>query len=203
MNPPDLPVFSAIIVAGGKSSRLGGTPKASLSNGKHTLLESTLLAVEDACERVVVGPADLPLPAQITLTREDPPFSGPAAAITAGIRALGEGAEKDAADWVMVLAVDMPRSADLVGALRKATADASAEVEGFFGVCGGVSQPLAGIYRYEKLKETFNTDTSNRSVRKFLNTMNLQAVELPPGLTDDVDTWDSAHQSGFDAPQWS
>ena len=78
------PGFCAIIVAGGKSSRLGNTPKAGLSNGTHTLLDRALLAVSQADACVVVGPETLPVPNDVLLTREDPPYSGPAAAIHAG-----------------------------------------------------------------------------------------------------------------------
>ena len=77
------PGFCAIIVAGGKSSRLGNTPKAGLSNGTHTLLDRALLAVSQADACVVVGPETLPVPNDVLLTREDPPYSGPAAAIHA------------------------------------------------------------------------------------------------------------------------
>ena len=84
------PGFCAIIVAGGKSSRLGNTPKAGLSNGTHTLLDRALLAVSQADACVVVGPETLPVPNDVLLTREDPPYSGPAAAIHAGAEKLAQ-----------------------------------------------------------------------------------------------------------------
>ena len=84
---PEYPAFScaAVIVAGGQSSRLGHVPKASLSDGTSTLLDCALQAVRQASPRVVVGPDTLPVPSDVLLTREDPPFSGPAAAIHAGL----------------------------------------------------------------------------------------------------------------------
>ena len=76
---------AAVIVAGGASRRLGHVPKASLSDGTSTLLDCALNAAAVAFPRVVVGPESLPLPTGVLRTREDPPFSGPAAAIHAGL----------------------------------------------------------------------------------------------------------------------
>lgn len=83
-----IPAFCAIIVAGGKSSRLNHTPKAGLSNGSQTLLERALDAAGQAQLRVVVGPETLPVPSDALHTREDPPYSGPAAALHAGLENL-------------------------------------------------------------------------------------------------------------------
>ena len=76
---------AAVVVAGGASRRLNHVPKASLSDGTNTLLGCALEAVDAASPRVVVGPESLPLPSGVLRTREDPPFSGPAAAIHAGL----------------------------------------------------------------------------------------------------------------------
>lgn len=190
--------FSAIIVAGGRSSRLGGTPKASLSNGEKTLLASTLEAVQSAQEIVVVGPEILPLPPHVVRVREDPPFSGPAAAITAGIRAFAQKSE-----WTCVLAVDMPAAATAVAHLVQATEAAPRILEGFVGVTEGITQPLASIFRTEALMRVFATDTTHQSVRKFIRQLNTVELELPAEATEDVDTWDNAHRLGFEHPQWN
>ncbi|GGF10823.1 molybdenum cofactor guanylyltransferase [Subtercola lobariae] len=85
----------AIVLAGGRSSRLGGVAKAGLVFEGRTLLQRTLDAVPDARRTIVVG--DTALRAQlgnaaparsITFVREDPPFAGPAAAVAAGLDAL-------------------------------------------------------------------------------------------------------------------
>ena len=62
---------------------MGGTPKAALRRGTESLVEITVRAVGAAGSAVVVGPDDLNVPAGTLQTREDPPFSGPAAAIAA------------------------------------------------------------------------------------------------------------------------
>lgn len=189
--------FNAVIVAGGQSSRLGGTPKAGLSNGQHTLLESTLTAVSEARYRVVVGPDSLPLPADVLQTLEEPRFSGPAAAIAAGVLALPD----DAATWTLVLSVDMPGVSPAVEALLTATESAESQ-QGFMGITDGVQQPLAGIYRTGDIATIAHQEVANKSVRRWLGQLSYQLVELPTGSTQDVDTWEQAQASGFNQPTW-
>ncbi|WP_313902478.1 NTP transferase domain-containing protein [Arthrobacter sp. KBS0703] len=112
--------FDAIVLAGGRSSRLGGTPKSALMYDGATLLERSIAAAGGARRIVVVGPEPADLPAGILSCREDPPFAGPAAAIAAGLAGLrrARAADEDDAALVLVLACDMPRAADAVGALR-------------------------------------------------------------------------------------
>lgn len=217
MHAPHHGRFCAVIVAGGTSSRLGHTPKAGLSDGSRTLLERTLLAVAAADACVVVGPNTLPLPAGVLRTREDPPYSGPAAALHAGLEKLADhyalcGAQ--APPWCLLVGVDTP---NLAPAVRVLTARALAEQEfsaqaqdfsdntsyGFWGVSEGVFQPLMGIYRFEPLRQVFASGTTNASVRSFLKRLNPAAVELDPAHTADIDTWDQARSLGFDRPQWS
>lgn len=188
--------FNAIVVAGGRSSRLGGTPKALLSDGHQTLLDSTLAAVEGAHTRVVVGPEDLPVPSATILTREDPPFSGPAAAIAAGLSAL----PTDSAEWTLLLAVDMPAAAESVRQLLDAASHAAHEVNGFAAEAESVFQPLVGIYRTASLKEAFAAATPNSSVRRYLKQLDPEIVQLSASACQDVDTWDAAHRTGFVRP---
>ncbi len=54
--------FDAVILAGGRSSRLGGSPKAGLVIGGQTLLERALQAARGALAMVVVGPDPGTLP---------------------------------------------------------------------------------------------------------------------------------------------
>ena len=80
--------FDAIILAGGRSSRLGGVPKSGLIYDGATLLERSLRAAGAARRTVVVGPDPGGLPGGVLTCREEPPFAGPAAAIAAGLAAL-------------------------------------------------------------------------------------------------------------------
>ena len=82
-------LIDALVLAGGRSSRLNSTPKARLRYRGRTLLENTVAAVSGLRSIVVVGDATAQeLPAEVLVTREDPAFGGPAAAIGAGLDAL-------------------------------------------------------------------------------------------------------------------
>lgn len=94
--------WSAVVLAGGRGSRLDGADKAGIELGGRTLLTRSLDALADAAEVVVVGD---PVPTQrpVTFVRESPAYGGPAAALLAGLDALLAPAA-----YVAVAAVDMP-----------------------------------------------------------------------------------------------
>ncbi|WP_028478176.1 NTP transferase domain-containing protein [Nocardia sp. CNY236] len=93
----------AIVLAGGRASRMGGVDKPGLVVGGRALLDVALSAVESCAQIAVVGPHRPELAPEIVQVREVPPGSGPVAAIDAGLRALGS-----AAPVVVVLAADLP-----------------------------------------------------------------------------------------------
>src|SRR5690349_21061400 len=125
--------FNAVILAGGRATRLGGVPKPGLKYDGETLLSHALQAARGASAVVVVGP-DLPGPehsggpattgqpcageevsSSVLRAREEPVFAGPAAAIAAGLKALKENAKRS--PWTLVLACDMPHASRGVGVL--------------------------------------------------------------------------------------
>jgi molybdopterin-guanine dinucleotide biosynthesis protein A len=199
--------FDAVILAGGRSSRLGGSPKSALMFDGATLLERSLAAAADARHTVVVGPETAGLPGGVLTSREDPPFAGPAAAIAAGLGAL-RGA--DQADMVLVLACDMPRVGDAVRALLDALpgpgpgpgAGAGAGADGVMAASAdGRLQPLAGFYSTAALERAVQAAAARNalvhgSVFALLASLDVQAVVVPAGSTDDVDTWDDAAALG-------
>jgi molybdopterin-guanine dinucleotide biosynthesis protein A len=93
--------FAAVVLAGGRASRLGGVHKPGLEVGGSTLLDRVLAAVGAAEVRIVVGPPQ-PVPAGTAIVREDPPGGGPVAAIAAGLAAIPD------VPFVAVLAADLP-----------------------------------------------------------------------------------------------
>ncbi|WP_314658626.1 NTP transferase domain-containing protein [uncultured Rothia sp.] len=207
---------AAVVVAGGASRRLNHVPKASLSDGTSTLLDCALEAVATASPRVVVGPESLPLPSGVLRTREDPPFSGPAAAIHAGLECIAADCERSqtpAPDWCLILGVDTPRIAPAVQQLLAAAREAEraagfspADPEasaGFWGVSEGIYQPLVGIYRFEAIRSVFSTGTTDASVRSFLRRLNPAAVQMSAADTADVDTWEQAQALGYTTSLWS
>jgi molybdopterin-guanine dinucleotide biosynthesis protein A len=92
--------YDAIVVAGGRSSRLG-TDKTRLAIEGVPLLDRVLTAVADAGQLVVVGePRPVALP--VAWAREDPVGGGPAAGVVAGLELV-------TAPVVMLLAGDLAR----------------------------------------------------------------------------------------------
>lgn len=186
------PVFDAVVLAGGRASRLG-TPKPGLVVAGRPLLEHALAAASAARATVVVGPDEL-ADARYALTREDPPFGGPAAGIAAGLAALPDDG---AAPWVLVLACDVPRAADAVPLLLAAAA--GARVDAVRAVRGGRDQWLVGLYRRDALDAAvarFRAEggLDGAPAHRLLGGLDARTVEDRAGLTDDVDTWQDAHE---------
>ncbi len=102
--------WDAIVLAGGRATRLGGASKADLVVDGHTLLERALAAVSDAARIVVVG--DVEAPGAIVV-QESPRFGGPAAAIGAGLAEV-------TAPWVLLAACDQPFLHEALGPLLQA-----------------------------------------------------------------------------------
>lgn len=100
--PDPLPTYAAVVLAGGRATRLDGVDKAGVEVAGRTLLARALDAVADALEVVVVGEA-VPTALPATFVVEDPRHGGPVAGLLTGRDALrGDPA------YVAVLAVDMP-----------------------------------------------------------------------------------------------
>jgi len=97
--------LTALLVSGGKATRLGSITKTALTVGGVPLIKRALTAVRDVsphCPAVVVGDTEgLDDLGHVTHLRENPPFSGPAAAIAAGV-------EHVTTEFVAVLAADLP-----------------------------------------------------------------------------------------------
>ncbi|MPV49080.1 NTP transferase domain-containing protein [Pseudactinotalea sp. HY160] len=205
---------AAVILAGGRGSRLGGVRKAELRVDGDALLAYVLAAVEACSERVVVGFPDLDVPAGVVLTREDPPGSGPAAGIAAGMARVGAGA-----DWVLVLACDLPGAGEIVPELLAAAAAAPAQVESILartpsadlppgdragdrggdragvraGDVEGRTEWLTGIHRAGALRRVIaarGEGLIDGSVRRLFASMRQATIAAPPGSTRDVDTWE-------------
>lgn len=104
----------AIVLTGGRASRLGGVDKARLTVAGRPMVDTVRAAAAAVAGHVVtVGPdADL---------REDPPFSGPVAGIAAGLAGLPQSV-----DLVVVVACDLP---DLDAATLRALVGAVGTVD--------------------------------------------------------------------------
>ena len=122
--PAPAHLFDAVVLAGGRGTRLGGADKPGLIVGDQTLLGSVVSAVTSAgADRiVVVGPERPGAGGRIRYAREDPPGRGPVAALACGL-------EQVSAPAVVLLAADLPflRPAHIT---RLLTALADPEVPG-------------------------------------------------------------------------
>ena len=205
--------FDAVILSGGRSSRLGGVPKSGLVHDGATLLEHALRAAHGAAAVAVVGPDPGTLPEGVLTCREDPPFAGPAAAIAAGLDALerhrrGEPRPRTAAPFTLVLACDMPRAGAAVQALLEATGG-DPPGDGLMAVSAdGRRQPLVGLYGTAALLRCITEaeqrgTLENASVFTLLARLEVREVSVPGGSTDDVDTWDDAAALGVTVPPGS
>lgn len=188
------PRFDTVVVAGGRSSRLGGTPKALLPVAGSTLLARTVDAALPFGTVVVVGPEDLPLPLYVLRAREDPPFSGPAAAVAAGVVALAATPER--LPWIAVLACDMPDVHRALAQLRVAAGRAASDVAGLIAVTGeGRRENLVVLARTDDLARALEAaPTENASLRSVWRRLGPQEVTVPAGSTADVDTWEDVHR---------
>ena len=203
--------LDALVLAGGRSSRLGGTDKAGVVVGQGTLLDHALAGAEriGARRTVVVGPPGL-VAAPVLCVQETPAFGGPAAGVAAGLGVLS-------ADWVLVLACDLPRAPDVAFALRGALdeeLDGDAEGGGIDGLClqdaGGRVQWLAGIYRRAALDRAVaalagpdGLGLSGAPVRRLLGQLALRTVADPAGVGADVDTWEDVDRARTDSARGS
>lgn len=174
--------FDAIVLAGGRGSRLGGIDKPAISVGGRRMLDIALAAVAGARQVVVVGPVEVP--DGVLRTREDPPFGGPVAGVEAGFAILLGHAR-----WTLLLAADLPDAEAAVAVLRQARPDADHD-----GVClvdgDQRLQWLLGCYRTPALARRLaeRGDPPLTAMHLLLSPLNLLAVEPGAASVEDLDT---------------
>jgi molybdopterin-guanine dinucleotide biosynthesis protein A len=210
-------LIDALILAGGHSSRLGSVAKARLKYRNQTLLERTVAAVAGLRFTVVVGDTtEQVLPVQVLVTREDPPFGGPAAGIGAGLASLA-AADPIASDYTIVLACDMPNIEAAVPLFLADLADNddpngndpignSTVGDGLIAVDSRHHlQPLAAAYRTRALLDAVALQQragslSGLSVFQLIRELSLREITVPDTATSDVDTWADADAWGIEHP---
>lgn len=186
----------AILLAGGRATRVGGAAKPLFDVGGASLLQRAVAAVADTSPLTVVADpvSGIAGMAHGSWVREDPPFAGPAAAI---VVALGSW-EADP-EWTFVLACDLPGVAAAVARLRGAAPLLSAESGGVcLGDDGGKPQWLTGLYRTSVLRAA--TDAlpdrgRDAPVRALLRDAAITVLPAPEDEIADVDTWEDLHRA--------
>ncbi|WP_462417135.1 molybdenum cofactor guanylyltransferase [Kytococcus sp. Marseille-QA3725] len=198
------PVHDAIVLAGGTGRRLGGVSKGDVELAGQRMLDRVLAAAAGARCTVVVG--DPEVPAGVLRTVEDPPRSGPAAGIAAGLGALGEDAGgDDPSDWVLVLATDAPGLVrvvpGLLAAADRAEAEESAGEDGPHAGADGFApqdatghrQWLGAVYRRTALLRALDElgDPTDRPVKALVGRLDLRRADpADEHDVEDVDTWE-------------
>ena len=154
--------MKTIVLTGGTSKRFGSDKSEALINGK-TLLE---YLTEGLNNLVIVGPvADV----DAIYVREEPVGAGPVAGIGAGMNAVDT-------ELVSIFATDMPFAPRVQPQLLKSLInDAALPLD-----CDGYLQPLAGVYRTEKLRAALESlgNLENRSVKELISKLNIDRVPL-------------------------
>lgn len=182
--------YDAVVLAGGAARRLGGADKPGLAVAGRALIDRVLDACAGAGTTVVVGPRR-PTPRPVQWSREDPPGGGPLAALGAGLRAV-------TAEYVLLLAADLPflTRTTVHALLTELAAEPSYE-----GVVltdpGGRDQPLAAAYRTEALRRelaliaTEHGGVAGLPLRMLTHELALRRLPDPTGNASfDCDTWD-------------
>ncbi|MEV7519170.1 NTP transferase domain-containing protein [Streptomyces sp. NPDC091371] len=180
--------YDAIVLAGGAARRLGGADKPALSVGGRTLLDRVLDACQGARTTVVVGSRH-PTSRPVLWTREDPPGTGPVAALDAGLR-------HTTAEVVLVLSADLPfLDRDTVRALLDAPGTDTAD-GAMLRDADGRDQPLVAAYRAEPLRReiallaTEHSTLGGLPLRALTAELDLAHIEAAPLASFDCDTWE-------------
>jgi len=198
--------FGAILLAGGRASRVGGARKPLFDVGGQTLLARAVAAVSDAgAQPIVVASPALDPSLDVAWVVEDPPFGGPVAGIVAALGRIELWVPEP--EWTFVLACDLPR---VDAAVARLSSDILLVPSDTDGVClaDASSRPqwLTGAYRTAALRRAAGAlpDAGrDASVRALLDDLAIAAIAAPDDLTADVDTWedlDRARAAAGDSP---
>lgn len=189
--------LDAVILAGGRGSRLGGLDKATLRIDGERLVDRAAAAARGVgVERVVVvGPEHTRAPGSLVV-REAPPYSGPLAALATALPHL------DAA-WTLLLSCDLEHPDAVCRTLSEALRipaggmddEAEPDTDGFvLRDDDGYPQWLAGVYRTAALRrgvERLGADDrlANQPLRALVHAGDLRLTEVsaPGSRTADID----------------
>ncbi|WP_062521215.1 molybdenum cofactor guanylyltransferase [Demequina silvatica] len=176
--------FDAMIIAGGRGTRLGGVSKPDLVVGGRPLLDLALEAVAGAaCVAVVGGPRR----DEARWTVEEPAGAGPAAALAAGLAELARDRDRGPSPVTVVLGVDTPLAGEAVPVLVAAASAA----HGAWVVDGeGFPQFLLAAYPTASLASRCSADLAGASLRRLVGDLPMTAVPDVRGLSRDLDTPD-------------
>jgi molybdopterin-guanine dinucleotide biosynthesis protein A len=176
--------WTALVLAGGRGSRLGGADKAAVTIGGVPVLDLLLSSLPEGVPVVVAGP-ERPTRRPVSFRREWPIDGGPVAGIAAGIVAVRTPV-------TAVVAVDMPAAGGLVRHLiaEFASCDGAALVP---VDPSGFRQPLCSVVQTRALRDALVAlgDPRDRSIRDLMELIDVRERPLDEAeraWVDDIDT---------------
>lgn len=178
----------ALILAGGRASRLGGLDKASVIVGQARLVDRVIAAARRAgLGRVIVaGPPHTGQLADVVV-REDPPFSGPVAA-------LGAGLDQVQGQWLLLLGCDLVHPAAIIDQLLAAIPPTSASRPAAVVLQDEAGHPqwVASCLRTSALRRCLGDyspgQLAHQSLRGIIGQLQPQFVATASATTADIDT---------------
>ena len=194
--------WDAIILAGGRGTRLGGVDKAELVVGGRTLLEAAVSATGNAEERCIVGPDRPGLQDSVRCVVEEPAHTGIAAAVDVGLREL-RGSD---AAMVALVAADQP-SVDQALPVVLSEVWGGSSADGWIAADPyGSTFPLLGVYRKASLERRIarlkrEDRLADASLGDLLEGLRLKPVRLLGYLCADIDTPTDIRRLGLDPAQ--
>jgi molybdopterin-guanine dinucleotide biosynthesis protein A len=190
--------LGAILLAGGRASRVGGAAKPLFEVGGRTLLAAAVEAVTDAGARPITVAADVLDPGlDVQWVREDPPFGGPVAGTIAALDAWERAGLTP--EWTFLLACDLPHAAQAVTRLAADLALLPRDADGLcLGDASSRPQWLIGLYRVAALRRAaaaLPERGRDAAVRALVDDLAVAVVSVTGDLTDDIDTWEDLERA--------
>lgn len=190
---------AAILLSGGRASRVDGADKPLFEVNGSTLLERAVHAV-DGCWPVIVVGEPVAGVTGVVWTREEPHYGGPAAAMVWALDALrNEPGPSVDPEWTYLLGCDLPGAVDAVRRLERHRTEAPATTD---GLCladrDDHPQWLIGVYRTAALRRAqASVPTGGRdcSMRALFADLDITQISAPETETADVDTWQDLAQA--------
>lgn len=190
-----------VVLVGGRGTRLGGVDKATVVVDGQMLLSRLLTSFEaeddDSAgigvgQVAVVGRAQVPPGVRSAL--EDPPGSGPVAAIDAGLASLSRG--RSPSMWTLVLAVDQPGAPQAVPQLCAAieseqARDSGVDARALVPVdAEGRWQWLLAAYGTDDLKDAIHglDDLVGAPMHRVFTQLTVRVADVDVDLLGDIDT---------------
>ena len=174
---------------------MGGVAKPLLELGASTLLGRTIAALHSCAPLTVAADELVPGLPDVDWVREEPPFSGPAAAVVAVLAAWETRGLTP--EWCFLLAGDLAHPDAVVETLRAATP--APETDGLCLVdASGQRQWLASLSRTAALHDAARElpDAGRDApIRRLLGGLTLREVPAPDAATADVDTWEDLERA--------